>query len=149
MALPFKPDISISDLQDGVNRLFDQVWHSGFKVGPLDGQEWAPIVDLLEEPERFVIKAEVPGLDAGDIEVVVSGGLVTLKGYKSDERTEATDRHYLRAERRSGSFARSVPLTSAADADHVTATCKKGILEIVLPKLHVTPTKTVKVVVDD
>jgi HSP20 family protein len=148
-ALPFKPEISISDLQDGVNRLFDHVWHGGVKLGPLDGQEWAPLIDLLEEPDRFVVKAEVPGLDAGDIEVLVTGGLVTLKGYKSDERTEAPDHHYVRAERRGGSFARSVPLTSAVDADKVTATCKKGVLVITLPKVHVTPTKSVRVVVDE
>ena len=148
-ALPFKKDISISDLQEGVNRLFNQVWHGGVNFGPLDGQEWAPILDLLEEPERFVIKAEVPGLDAADIEVVVTGGLVTLNGYKSDERTEGTDRHYVRAERRSGSFSRSVPLSSAVDADQVTAACKKGVLQITLPKLHATPSKTVKVVVDE
>lgn len=147
--IPFKPEISYSDLQDGVNRLFDQFWHGGVKLGPLDGQEWAPPIDLLEEPERFVIKAEVPGLDAADIEVLVTGGLVTLKGYKSDERTEGPDHHYVRAERRSGSFARSVPLTCAVDSDNVTAVCKKGVLVITMPKVHPTPTKSVRVVVDE
>ena len=60
-ALPFKKDISISDLQEGVNRLFNQVWHGGVNLGPLDGQEWAPVLDLLEEPEHFVVKvAKLP-----------------------------------------------------------------------------------------
>ncbi len=112
--LPFRKDIplSLTEVQDEINRLFDRFWHAGLATGPLDGQDWAPSVDVLEEPDQFVIKAEVPGLDTGDVDVSVSENAVTIKGHKSAERTEGEGLVYLRKERAGGSFSRALSLTA-------------------------------------
>ena len=61
--IPSRKDLpaSLSDLQAEMNNLIERLWHTGLTTRPLDGQEWAPSVDVLEEPDRFVVKAEVPG----------------------------------------------------------------------------------------
>ena len=92
--LPFRKEgqFSLTDLQEEINRMFDRVWHGGLATGPLDGQEWAPSVDVLEEPDRCVVKAEVAGLETGDVDVSMSENILTIKGHKSAERTEEIER---------------------------------------------------------
>jgi len=129
-----KGQISLNDVQEEINRLLDRVWHGGVATGPLDGQEWAPLIDVLAESDRFVIHAEVPGLETNDVEVSLSENILTLKGHKSFDRVEGEDRSYLRRERPSGSFFRSITLPAKVESDAVTAVCRQGVLEIVLPK---------------
>ncbi len=149
--LPFGKEmpLSLTDFQNEMNRLFERYWHGGISTGPLDGQDWAPALDVLEEEDRYVIRAEVPGLEARDIEVSVSDNTLTLKGHKPSERREGDERNCLRLERRFGSFHRSVPLPVAVDGASVTATCKKGILEVVLAKKEEHRPKTIRVEVGD
>ena len=84
------PDIpvSLTDLQSEMNNVFQRLWHSGLSTKPFDGQEWAPAVDLFEEPDRFVIMAEVPGLEAADIDLSYAGSELTIKGVKTDADQE-------------------------------------------------------------
>jgi HSP20 family protein len=134
--LPFRKEgqLSLSELQDQMNMLFNRMWHAGVSAGPFDGQDWAPSLDVYDTPARYVITAEVPGLRVEDIEVTYSGNSVTLSGEKVSESAEELGRGCLCSERRYGKFSRTVTLPEAILADKISATCRQGVLEVVLPK---------------
>jgi HSP20 family protein len=147
----FRKDVpmSVGELQSEMNRLFDRFWHGGISMGPLDGMDWAPPVDVLEEEDRYVVTAEVPGLSTADIDVSVSGETLTIKGHKPNPRREGDERAYLRTERQFGSFMRTMQLPAAVDPQRVTAACKKGVLEISLAKKEELRPKNIHVEVMD
>jgi len=95
--------------------------------------QWRPAVDVEEEEDRYVIHADLPGVEAKDIEITMENGVLTLKGKRSNETTEESD-GYKRVERVHGTFYRSFSLPESADADKIEAKSKDGVLEIVLPK---------------
>lgn len=96
---------------------------------------WRPAVDIKEEKDRYVIHADLPGVEAKDIEITMEDGVLTLKGERASEKTE--DREgYKRVERVRGTFYRSFSLPDTADSAKVEAKSKDGVLEIVLPKLE-------------
>lgn len=95
--------------------------------------QWAPRVDIKEEDQRFVIYADVPGMDPADIEVSMEKGILTIKGERTTEKSEQNGR-FTRVERAHGSFHRRFALPDSADADNISATGKHGVLEIVIPK---------------
>lgn len=96
-------------------------------------QAWTPRVDIREEAQRFVILADLPGIDPAGIEIQMDKGVLSLKGERKaeakDETTTAT-----RSERRHGSFERRFALPDSADADGITASGRNGVLEISIPK---------------
>jgi HSP20 family protein len=95
----------------------------------------APPVDVYEEGGDIVVKAELPGMKKEEIEVDVTGDLVTLSGRKEkEEKVERKDYH--RLERASGAFTRTVRLPDEVVLDKVTATFKDGVLEVRAPKAH-------------
>ena len=145
--IPSRKDLpgSLSELQADMNNLFQRLWHAGLSTGPLDGQEWAPPLDVVEEDDRFVVQAEVPGLDAADIDVSFSDGVLTLKGHKSEESAEESCGQLIRRERRFGQFARSVSVSGAVDAAKISAACRNGLLTVTLPKKEEARSKTVKI----
>ena len=96
---------------------------------------WRPAVDIREETDRYVIRADLPGVEAKDIDITMENGVLTLKGTRSSEKGE--DREgYKRVERVRGTFYRSFSLPDTADAARIEAKSKDGVLEIVLPKLE-------------
>jgi HSP20 family protein len=94
---------------------------------------WRPAVDIKEEEDRFVIYADLPGVDPKDIEITMEQGVLTLKGERSEETKEEHE-GYKRVERVSGSFYRRFSLPDTADAERIEAKGKNGVLEITLPK---------------
>jgi HSP20 family protein len=94
---------------------------------------WAPRVDIKEEPNRFVIHADVPGVDAKEIEIHMDKGVLTIRGERKQENKEESTK-FTRIERQHGVFYRRFALPDSADADGITATGKHGVLEIVIPK---------------
>ena len=151
--LPFRKDVplSLGVVQEEVNRMFDRFWHLGVLAGPLDGQDWAPPVDVREEPDRFVVRAELPGLSTDEVDVSIAGDSLIITGHKpSDHGEEEPEQgnHYLRTERRFGRFCRTLPLPATVDFDKATAQCKKGVLEIILPKKKDARPKAISVVVE-
>jgi len=95
---------------------------------------WAPRVDVKEEAERFLIRADVPGVDPKDIEVSVEDGVLTISGERKSESREEQE-GWTRVERHSGRFQRSFTLPETVDAEGVTAKGNHGVLEIVIPKV--------------
>jgi HSP20 family protein len=95
----------------------------------------APPVDVYEEGADIVLKAELPGMKKEDLEVDVTGDLITLSGKKEkEERIERKDYH--RLERATGSFTRTLRLPDEVVLEKVVATFKDGVLEVRAPKLH-------------
>lgn len=149
--LPFRKEgiLSLSELQDQMNLLFSRMWHAGVSTGPLDGQDWAPSLDVYEAPDRYVVRAEVPGLRVDDIDVTYSGTTLTLSGEKVTDTTEELQPGCLRNERRFGKFSRSVTLPEAVDPDKITASCRNGVLEVVLTKQEQSKPASIKIEVGE
>ena len=93
----------------------------------------APAIDMSEDERAYKVSAELPGIDAKDIDVSVSGDTLVLKGEKRQEKEEK-DTNYHFSERSYGSFQRSFQLPSSVDRDKVAADFSKGVLTITLPK---------------
>jgi HSP20 family protein len=95
--------------------------------------QWAPRVDIREEDKRFVILADVPGVDPKEIEISMEKGILSIKGERKAESKEETGK-LTRVERSYGAFYRRFALPDSADADGITAVGKHGVLEISIPK---------------
>ena len=121
---------------EDVNQLFSE--SRNLPVGEGDRSSivtsnWSPAVDIKEEDERFVLKADIPGVDPKDIDVTMEDGVLTIKGERKHESEEERE-GYKRVERSYGSFYRRFSLPDTADAERVTAKGKDGVLEVSIPK---------------
>ena len=94
---------------------------------------WIPHVDVREESERFVVAADLPGVDGKDIEITANDGVLTIRGQRGSEKKTAGE-GYERVERASGSFLRRFTLPESADAEAIKATHVNGVLELSIPK---------------
>jgi HSP20 family protein len=95
--------------------------------------QWVPRVDIKEEADRFVILADLPGVDPQHVEVLMDKGILSIKGERSSDAVEQSER-FSRIERRYGSFHRRFALPDTADAEGISATGHNGVLEVVIPK---------------
>jgi HSP20 family protein len=98
-----------------------------------EAEEWMPSVDISETDGQITVKAELPGLEAKDIDLAVTGDVLTLKGEKKKEE-ETKEQDYYCREIFSGSFHRSFRLPSEVDSEKVDASFKNGVLTINMPK---------------
>jgi HSP20 family protein len=94
---------------------------------------WIPHVDIREEAERFVVVADLPGVEAKDISVTAEKGVLTVRGERRSEKKSTAD-GYERVERATGTFLRRFTLPESADAEAIKATHVNGVLEISIPK---------------
>ena len=94
---------------------------------------WVPRVDIHEEKERFVVLADVPGVEPKDIEITAENGVLTVRGERRSEKRD-TDNAYERVERVSGSFLRRFTLPEGANTDQIKAKQANGVLEVTIPK---------------
>lgn len=123
-------------LQDDLKQMFDRLLQTGADSpdeSAVVTSQWVPRVDIKEEAGRFVIYADLPGVDPQQVEVLMDKGLLTIKGERKSETAESAER-FSRIERRYGSFYRRFALPDTADADGITAHGDHGVLEIVIPK---------------
>ena len=96
-------------------------------------RDWLPVVDIYDNDDTIVIKAELPGVDKKDVEVDVNGRILTLKGERATDNEVKTDDYY-RRERSFGKFERSFTLPADVDPDKIKADFKDGILKLNIPK---------------
>ena len=106
--------------------------------------DWYPSVDLSETKDGFIVKAELPGLDGKDVDVSLSGNILTIKGERKKEE-EKKDEHHHYVERSYGSFQRSFQLPVEVKSDKIEATFDKGILKITLPKAEEAKKKEIEI----
>ena len=95
--------------------------------------DWVPAVDIVEEKDRFVLKADVPGVDPTEIEVSMDAGVLSVSGERHTETSDESD-GLKRVERISGKFYRRFSLPETADAEGIAAKSSNGILEVTIPK---------------
>jgi len=108
-------------------------WSLVDRINKDSERTWAPAVDILEEKDRFVVRADLPGVDPADIEVNMERGILSVAGERhSEERSEIAG--VARHERATGRFLRRFALPDTADADAISANSSNGILELSIPK---------------
>lgn len=127
-------------------RRLEDLWPSWPSLGrvPFEAREWIPAVDMYEKDNKYMVKAEIPGLKEEDVDVSVVGDRLNIKGEKKAE-TEVREENYYRSERSYGSFFRSIDLPPDADPAKVEASYDDGVLEVTIPKTAPVKPKKVKV----
>ena len=137
----YEPDLW-SRMQQQLNELLRAT--PDFEASNVATSSWMPLVDIKEEPDRFLIKADIPGVKPEDIEVTMENGALTIRGERSAEKEEKKE-GYHRIERSRGSFYRRFAMPNSADADHIKAQGKDGVLEIEIPKRAVLKARKIEV----
>lgn len=135
---PFR-DLSV--LQDRINRVFNEISQDEAQTSE---RTWAPVVDIIENDNELIVRAELPGVKREDIDVEVTSDSLTIRGervFPSDEKN-----NYLRIERPYGKFQRQFSIGVAVQPDKVKASYRDGILEITVPKAEEVKPKKIEIV---
>ena len=135
-----KREVPLSRRHNPMDDLFDGLFRGLDR--PFAGCKAWPALDLAEQDEALMVRAEVPGCEPEDIEISVSGNTLTISGQKKETKEEK-DKGYYHLESVSGTFRREVNLPTDVDNAKVEATYKNGVLSIHLPKAEIS--KAVKV----
>lgn len=139
---PFR---DLSSIQERMNQIFeDALARSRGREEGLRTGMWTPAVDIYENSDFVVVKAELPGVEKDRISVEVKDGILSLRGERKFEK-EVKEESYHRIERSYGSFQRSFSLPVSVDQDQVTARFEDGILEVKLPKKEKAKPKQIQV----
>jgi len=125
-------------MKDPVKQIFDRLFEGTLYQNTADESsvvtsQWVPRVDIKEEADRFLLYADIPGVDPQAIEVQMDKDLLTIKGGRREEKIDETER-YSRIERRHGIFHRRFALPDSADPEGITASGHNGVLTISIPK---------------
>ncbi|HUJ79867.1 MAG TPA: Hsp20/alpha crystallin family protein [Nitrospiria bacterium] len=137
---PWRPWTDLSRMERAMERMaddlfgrhwFDFNWPDRLRLRELEWRE--PAIEITEEKDELVIKAEIPGIKKEDVQVNLSDHLLTIRGEKKQER-EVKEKGYFYSERAYGSFCRSIELPTDVQAGKVHASFKDGLLEVRLPK---------------
>ena len=129
----WEPLREFATLQNEMNRLFGSVFDTPPQGNGGTLRRWMPAMDLVETEDHFVLRADLPGLAEGDVNIEVEDNVLTVSGERKAEH-ETTKEGYHRVERAFGSFSRSLTLPEGVDAEAVTANFDRGVLEIRIPK---------------
>ena len=126
---PFR---EITTLRNAMDRLFEEAFVLPSRLLEPFGRV-APALDVVEEEDRFIVTAAIPGVRPEDLDVSVADNVLTIKGEVRPDEGIKDEQYYIR-ERRFGSFTRSVSLPAPVEADQVEATYENGVLRLTLPK---------------
>lgn len=135
----------LRELDDLRSRLEDlwPLWPSG-EHSVFEQVQLMPATDIYERDGKYVVKAELPGMEEKDVDVSITGDRLTIKGEKKSE-TEVKEEDYYRCERAYGNFIRSIDLPSDADSDKIEASYDNGVLEVVIPKTEAAEPKKIEI----
>lgn len=140
----YQPWQHIYQLRRELDRLFEPYGNSNDDQSSAATCDWIPPVDLKEEKERYVLRADIPGMDPKDIEIVAENGALIVRGNRPGE-TRENRAGYSRVERPCGTFYRRFILPDTADLAQIAARSTQGVLEITIPKSAQTLARTIKV----
>jgi len=139
------PFAELLDLHDEINRIFNRALT---RRKDMDTEryeaEFIPALDVIENKENFVVRAELPGVEKDAVQVTFSDGQLILKGEKKHEEKKE-DENYYYVERAYGRFQRAIDLPSSVDPEKIKATYKNGVLEVVIPKKEEAKPKKIEV----
>jgi HSP20 family protein len=138
----WRPFAELEDLRGRIDRVFADLENG-------EGRRWNLALDVIERDDRYVVRADVPGIKPEEVKIEVEDGVLTVSA-EHEETDEEKKENYVRRERRYGSFSRSVTLPKGVTAEGVEATCHDGIVEVSFPKpkkeehkaVTITPTGT-------
>ena len=99
----------------------------------LEGGEWSPLVDVIDQKDQLIAKAELPGVDKKDIKITLSDNILTIRGERREEQKTKKEDYYC-CERIQGSYSRTIALPVEVDNKKIKASFKNGVLEVILPK---------------
>jgi HSP20 family protein len=131
-------------LQDEIKQVFDRFLGDEGDQSNVVTSQWVPRVDIREDGDRFVILADIPGVDPKDIEIHMDKGILSLRGERQSEKKDGNGR-YSRVERAHGTFYRRFALPDSANPDGITATGRHGVLQIDIPKKPETTPRRIQV----
>ena len=131
---------------DEIERAFDDyLGRSWLRPSRFEWPSWAgrtrafdlktPRIDVLDQDEKIIVKAEIPGIKKDNLEVTLSNNTLTIHG-KTEEKTEQKKGEYIHREISSGEVSRTVVLPADVDESRAKATFKDGVLELILPKIE-------------
>ena len=127
----WEPARELHTMQQEMNRLFNS-----FFDAPAQGngpRRWVPAMDLVELDAHFVLRADLPGLGEGDVNIEVADDVLTISGERKFEHETRKDAYY-RLERGAGTFRRSLTLPDGVDPDAISASFDRGVLSVTIPK---------------
>jgi len=132
--IPWRPFRELEDMERRLGDIFSQpLLPALWRRTPMVEMGWAPAIEVFEKEDKFVVKAELPGMKEEDIDVSVVGDTLTIKGERKAE-SEVKEEDYYCCERSYGSFSRSIAVPSNVDAKKIEASFEDGVLDISLPK---------------
>jgi len=133
-------------LRDAMDRLFDEAFTRPFSLfdGGTNAAHMSPAIDMYQTSDDVVIKAALPGLKADEVQINVTGDVLTLRG-ETRQSEEVQEQTYHLREHRWGSFERSIPLPVTVLADKAKAEFENGVLTVTLPKAEEVRPKTIAV----
>ena len=142
----WEPVAELNAIQNEMNRLFNTFVDPSAPTGRGNGttRRWLPPMDLVETADHYVLRADLPGLSDGDVNVQLEDNLLTISGERKAEREDQQEGYY-RLERAFGAFSRSLTLPDGVDPDGVQAHFDRGVLEIRVPKPEQKKPKTVQI----
>jgi HSP20 family protein len=129
----WEPVRELSSIQNEMNRLFNTFFDTPSQGNGVTARRWIPAMDLVESGDEYVLRADLPGVSEGDVNIELEDNVLTISGERKSEREEREEGHY-RVERAYGSFSRSLTLPEGVDAEAVKASFDKGVLEVRIPK---------------
>ena len=131
-------------IRDEMDKLFNHFSSRAYDGEEMPEVDWSPRVDIVENKDKFILKAELPGMRKEDIKVTMQDNVLTLKGEKiTQERGEKEDIHLL--ERKFGKFVRSFRLNDAINSKKIDASFSDGILTLELPKAEEAKPKEIEI----
>ncbi len=138
----WEPAREMMTLRDAMDRLFDDAFTRPLRLN--DGYLTVPAVDMFQTDNEIVVKAAIPGVKADDVQINVTGEVLTIKG-ETREKEEVKEKAYHLREQRWGSFERTIALPADVVADKAKAEFENGILTITLPKAEEARPKTISI----
>jgi HSP20 family protein len=115
----------LTELRTRFDRMFDEMSRGGERG-------WSPAVDVIRKNDSLLLRADVPGIKPDEVTIEVEDDVLTVSG-KHEDTKEERDGNYVRRERRSGSFSRSMALPTGIDAEQIKATTRDGVVEVTIP----------------
>jgi HSP20 family protein len=142
---PFR---DLAELQDRINRIFEDRVTRRQEGEPISERTWAPPVDIYEDESQLVVRAELPGLKREDIDIQVTTESLVISGERKLEEVGENEPNYIRIERPYGPFRRTFSISVPVKPGETKAAYKEGLLEIVIPKAEEAQPKKIQVEVD-
>lgn len=142
MLARWDPFQEMMTLRNAVDRLFDASMNTGdANTRPL---AWGMPLDVIEEGDAYIVKANIPGINPDDIEITFTGNVLTIKGEMHSDDEVKENRYHMR-ERRYGAFSRSISLGDRINGENISAAYDNGVLTLTLPKAEEAKPKRITV----